>query len=149
MNIAEWCHIDEIIHSAETGEQYLQFAGFEYNRKTMENLSKMKALISEIFIKTFSEPKILLMSAIENISESKTKGLELKLHELRETRIRSRELRFNGKYVNRNSSRQFNSCENDHSKRKIVFDEFVAKTKYISPIINLRFKKIRDLFQLF
>ena len=149
MNLKEWCEIDEILYSAETNEQYLQFAGYDYDKKNIENLSKMKFLISEIFVRSFSKPRILFLSSIENISESKTKILELKLHDLRGTKIKSRYFKFNGKHVNWNNWRQFNSCENDNNKRKIVFDEFIKKTKYISPVINLRFKRIREIYSNF
>ena len=149
MNLKEWCEIDEILYSAETNEQYLQFAGYDYDKKNIENLSKMKFLISEIFVRSFSKPRILFISSIENISESKTKTLELKLHDLRGTKIKSRHFKFNGKQVNWNNWRQFNSCENDNNKRKIVFDEFIKKTKYISPVINLRFKRIREIYSNF
>lgn len=149
MNLKEWCEIDEIVYSAETNEQYLQFAGYDYDKKNIENLSKMKFLISEIFVRSFSKPRILFLSSIENISESKTKTLELKLHDLRGTKIKSRYFKFNGKQVNWNNWRQFNSCENDNKKRKIVFDEFIKKTKYISPVINLRFKRIREIYSNF
>jgi hypothetical protein len=149
LNLKEWCEIDEILYSAETNEQYLQFAGYDYDKKNIENLSKMKFLISEIFVRSFSKPRILFLSSIENISESKTKTLELKLHDLRGTKIKSRYFKFNGKQVNWNNWRQFNSCENDNKKRKIVFDEFIKKTKYISPVINLRFKRIREIYSNF
>ena len=89
----------------------------------------MKFLISEIFVRSFSEPKILLLSSIENISESVTKPLELKLHDLRRTKIKSENFKFNGKQVNWNNWRQYNSNEKDHNKRKIVFDEFIKKNK--------------------
>jgi hypothetical protein len=149
LNLKEWCEIDEILYSAETNEQYLQFAGYDYDKKNIENLSKMKFLISEIFVRSFSKPRILFLSSIENISESKTKTLELKLHDLRGTKIKSRYFKFNGKQVNWNNWRQFNSSENDNKKRKIVFDEFIKKTKYISPVINLRFKRIREIYSNF
>ena len=149
MNLKEWCEIDEILYSAETNEQYLQFAGYDYDKKNIENLSKMKFLISEIFVRSFSKPRILFLSSIENICKSKTKTLELKLHDLRGTKIKSRYFKFNGKQVNWNNWRQFNSCENDNDKRKIVFDEFIKKTKYISPVINLRFKRIREIYSNF
>jgi hypothetical protein len=149
LNLKEWCNLDEIVYSAETNEQYLQFSGLEYDKKNIENLSKMKFLISEIFVRSFSEPRILLLSSIENISESVTKPLELKLHDLRRTKIKSENFKFNGKQVNWNNWRQFNSNEKDRNKRKIVFDEFIKKTKYISPVINLRFNKIREIYNNF
>ena len=149
MNLKEWCKIDEALYNAETNEQYLQFAGHDYDKKNIENLSKMKYLVSEIFVRSFSEPRILLLSSIENISDAITKPLELKLHELRSSKIKNRDFKYGGKHVTWNTWRQFNSTEIDHKKRRVVFDDFVKKTKYIAPVINLRFKKIRKIYSDF
>lgn len=65
LNLEEWCEIDETLYSAETNEQYLQFAGYDYDRKNIEYLAKMKLLISEIFVRTFSQPKTLLLSSLK------------------------------------------------------------------------------------
>lgn len=100
VNLKEWCEMDEIVYSAETNEQYLQFAGYDFDKKNIQNISKMKFLVSKIFLRTFSEPRILLLSSIENISESLTKSLELKLRDLRGTKIKSRYCKFNGKILN-------------------------------------------------
>lgn len=149
VNLKEWCVMDEIVYCAETNEQYLQFAGHDFDIENIQNISKMKFLVSKIFLRTFSEPRILLLSSIENISESLTKPLELKLRDLRGAKIKSRFCKFNGKILNWNNWRQFNSTENDNKRRKIVFDEFIKKTRYISPVINLRFKKIKEIYSNF
>src|SRR5688500_6674827 len=141
--------MDEALYNAETNEQYLQFAVHDYDKKNIENLSKMKYLVSEIFVRSFSEPRILLLSSIENISDAITKPLELKLHELRSSKIKNRDFKYGGKHVTWNTWRQFNSTEIDHKKRRVVFDDFVKKTKYIAPVINLRFKKIRKIYSEF
>jgi hypothetical protein len=36
MNLKQWCEMDEILYSAETNEQYLQFAGFDYDKKILK-----------------------------------------------------------------------------------------------------------------
>ena len=41
MNLKDWCKIDETLYSAETNEQYLQFAGHEYDKKILKTLSKI------------------------------------------------------------------------------------------------------------
>lgn len=149
MNLEVWCKIDEALYNTETNEQYLQFAGHDYDKKNIENLSKMKYLVSEIFVRSFSEPRILLLSSIENISDAITKPLELKLHELRSSKIKNRHFKYGGKHITWNTWRQFNSTEIDHKKRRLVFDDFVKKTKYIAPVINLRFKRIRKIYSDF
>lgn len=149
MNLEVWCKIDEALYNTETNEQYLQFAGHDYDKKNIENLSKMKYLLSEIFVRSFSEPRILLLSSIENISDAITKPLELKLHVLRSSKIKNRDFKYGGKHITWNTWRQFNSTEIDHKKRRLVFDDFVKKTKYIAPVINLRFKRIRKIYSDF
>lgn len=149
MNLEVWCKIDEALYNTETNEQYLQFAGHDYDKKNIENLSKMKYLVSEIFVRSFSEPRILLLSSIENISDAITKPLELKLHVLRSSKIKNRDFKYGGKHITWNTWRQFNSTEIDHKKRRLVFDDFVKKTKYIAPVINLRFKRIRKIYSDF
>ena len=103
MNLKEWCKIDEALYTAETNEQYLQFAGRNYDKKNIENLSKMKYLVSEMFVRSFSEPRILMLSSIENISDALTKPLELKLHELRSSKIKSSDFKYSGKQVSWNT----------------------------------------------
>ncbi|MDW0247331.1 MAG: hypothetical protein QOB17_07930, partial [Nitrososphaeraceae archaeon] len=146
MNLEKWCRIDETLYSAETNEQYLQFAGYDYDRKNIEYLAKMKVLISEIFVRTFSQPKTLLLSSIENISESKTKPLELKLHELRGTKVKSKDFKFNGKQVNWNNWRQFNSYEKSR-KDKTASPE--AKVAYMGCIgrLDASIKRIEDMLK--
>ena len=46
----------------------------------------------------------------------------------------------------RQTWRQFNNNEKNSKKRKEVFDEFIEKTKYISPIIYSRFEKVRSIY---
>jgi len=47
--------MDETLYSAETNEQYLQFAGYEYDKKNIENLSKMNTDQIEQAIDTIEE----------------------------------------------------------------------------------------------
>jgi hypothetical protein len=42
--------------------------------------------------------------------------------------------------------RQFNNVEKDLRKRKQVFNEFVAKTKYIAPLIKKRFEQTDNIY---
>src|SRR6185295_8665121 len=87
-----------------------------------------------------------LLSSIENIADSSTKKLELKLYNMRNKKIVSSRHRLGEASVNWSTWRQFNSAEKDSSKRKQVFDEFIAKTKYLSPIIKKRFDQIGQVY---
>ena len=49
--------------------------------------------------------------------------------------------------VNWSTWRQFNSLEKEPTNRKQVFDEFIEKTKFITPIIENRFSTIKQVYE--
>src|SRR5688500_8042725 len=145
MNFLQWCNIDECLLIAENDEIYKKYAGLKYSKESILSLANLRLLNSELFLKNYKEPMDLFVSVIENFVDSSTKDLELKLHDIRTKKIVSN-YKFNDKKINWNTWRQFNNIEKDSHKRKKVFDEFIEKTKYISPIIYNRFEKIRSLY---
>ena len=147
MDLGQWCKIDEAIHVAATDQEYKKYAGINNNEKLIERLAELKLYNSEIFINTFSNPRTLVLGSIEDIAYSKTKKLELELHNTRNTKIVSATHKFNGSYVNWSTWRQFNSLEKNHLDRKEVFDEFITKTKFISSIVEARFSLIKQVYQ--
>ncbi|MGN6622817.1 MAG: hypothetical protein ACTHKK_01575, partial [Candidatus Nitrosocosmicus sp.] len=147
MNLNHWCELDELIYVSQTDEQYKQYSGIRYNEKLIEQLAQMKIKNSEIFLDFFSHPRPLLLGALEDIAYSKTKNLELELHNTRNTKIVSSKHMFKESSVSWSNWRQFNSLERDTKKRKEVYDEFIDKTKYILPIIESRFSIIKHVYQ--
>ncbi|MFZ0513211.1 MAG: M3 family metallopeptidase [Candidatus Nitrosopolaris sp.] len=147
MDLGQWCQLDEAIHVAATDEEYKQYAGIDNNEKLIERLAELKLSNSKIFIDFFSNPRALVLGSIEDIVYSKTKKLELGLHNARNTKIVSSTHKFNDSYVNWSTWRQFNSHEKDHVNRKDLFDEFIVKTKYIAPIIEKRFLSIKQVYE--
>ena len=146
MNLKQWCEIDERIYIAEADERYKQYAGFDYSEAVIEQLADMKLRNAQIFLRSFSEPREIYLSTIESIADSKTKKLELKLHNLKNKKIISSKYKFDNVPVNWSTWRQFNSIEKDSLKRKHVFDEFIVKTKYIAPTIERRFSAIKEVY---
>jgi hypothetical protein len=146
MNLKQWCEIDEHIYIADADERYKQYAGFEYSEATIKQLADMKLRNAKIFLNSFSDPREIYLNAIENIADSKTKKLELKLYNLKNKKIISLKYKFDKVPVNWSTWRQFNSIEKDSVKRKQVFDEFIAKTKYIAPTIERRFSAIKEVY---
>lgn len=147
LNLKHWCELDELIYVSQTDEQYKQYAGIDYNEKLIEQLAEIKISNSQIFINFFSHPRELLLGSIEDIAYSKTKKLELELHNTRNTKITSSRHIIKNSPVNWSTWRQFNSLEKDHKNRKEVFDEFIAKTNYIAPIIENRFASIKQVYE--
>lgn len=146
MNLKQWCEIDERIYIAEADERYKQYAGFDYSEAVIEQLADMKLRNAQIFLRSFSEPREIYLSTIESIADSKTKKLELKLHNLKNKKVISSKYKFDNVPVNWSTWRQFNSIEKDSLKRKHVFDEFIVRTKYIAPTIERRFSAIKEVY---
>ncbi|MGI9012356.1 MAG: hypothetical protein ACR2F1_14390 [Nitrososphaeraceae archaeon] len=145
MNILQWCDIDECLLIANTDEVYKKYAGLKHSNESILSLANLRLLNSELFLKNYREPFDLFLSVVENFVDSSTKDLELKFHDIRTNKIVSK-YKFNNKNINWNTWRQFNNNEKNSQKRKKVFDEFIEKTKYISPVIYNRFEKIRSLY---
>jgi hypothetical protein len=119
----------------------------DFRKEIIEGLAEAKIINSRIFINFISYPRPPLLGAIEDISYSKTKKLELELHDIRKEKVASSKYKFDGSPVNWNSWRQFNSNEKESTKRKKVFDEFIGKTKYIAPIVETRFLSIKQIYR--
>lgn len=135
-----------MIHISQNDEEYKKYAGFHYEESIIERLAEMELENSRIFIDYFSHPRPVLLGAIESLAYSKTKRLELKFQDARNTLITSRRHKFKGHPVNWSTWRQFNSIEKSDKDRKEVFDEFITKTKYLSPIVEKRFSKIKQIY---
>ena len=147
MDLNQWCQLDEQIYIAEMDERYKQHAGFSYSEGIIERLAEMRIISAETFVDFFSQPRELFLSSLENIADSSTKKLELKLYNLRNEKIISSRYRFARAPVNWSTWRQFNSIEKDPKKRKHVFDEFISKIRYISPVIAERFDQMDRIYR--
>ena len=147
MDLKQWCQLDEQIYIAEMDERYKQHAGLSYSERMIERLAEMRTISAETFVSFFSQPRELFLSSLENIADSSTKRLELKLYNLRNEKIISSRYRFASAPVNWSTWRQFNSFEKDPKKRKHVFDEFISKTRYISPVIKERFDQMDVIYR--
>ncbi|MEO9363331.1 MAG: hypothetical protein ABI348_05460 [Nitrososphaera sp.] len=146
MNLEQWCQLDERIYVAESDERYRQYAGLKHSIQAIERLAEMKSLAARLFLENFKEPRELYLSSIESMADSSTKKLELKLYDLRNAKVVSKQ-KFNGRPVNWSSWRQYNSAEKDPKKRKAVFDEFVKKTKFVAPVVEARFDAIAGVYK--
>lgn len=146
MNLEQWCQLDERIYVAEMDERYKQHAGLKYSERVIEQLAEMRVVSAKTFLGSFSQPRELFLSSLENIADSSTKKLELKLYNLRNQKIVSSRQRFGGAPVNWSTWRQFNSAQKDPAKRKQVFDEFISKTRHISPVIKERFDQMGKIY---
>jgi len=100
MNLEQWCQLDERIYVSEMDERYKQHAGLLYSERVIEQLAEMRSVSAKTFLGSFSKPRELFLSSLENIADSSTKKLELKLYNLRNQKIVSSRHRFAGTPVN-------------------------------------------------
>jgi hypothetical protein len=147
MNLEQWCQFDERIYVADMDERYKQHAGLDYSELVIEQLAEMRAISAKTLLSSFSQPRELFLSSLENIADSSTKKLELKLYNQRNQKIVSRRHHPGKTPVNWSTWRQFNSAQKDQAKRKHVFDEFISKTRHISPVIKERFDHIGQVYR--
>jgi oligoendopeptidase F len=147
MNLEQWCQLDERIYVAESDERYKQYAGLPYSEKAIKSLAVIKNENARSFLDNFHRPRELVLAAIENIADSSTKKLELELYDARNKKVVSKSFRSAGAPVNWSSWRQFNSSTKDDAARKKVFDEFITKTRFVSPIIRRRFAEIGKVYE--
>jgi hypothetical protein len=100
LNLKQWCNLDEILYSSQTDEEYKQYAGLNFRKEIIEGLAEAKIINSGIFINFISQPRPLLLGAIEDIAYAKTKMLELELHDIRNEKLTSSKYKFAGSPVN-------------------------------------------------
>lgn len=133
-----------MLYVCQTDEEYKQYAGLAHDEGLIVLLAEMKQQNSKTYIDFFPKQDDALL--LQDIAYSKTKTLELEIHRLRNTDIVSAKHLFNGVPVNWSNWRQFNSSEKEDFKRQEVFDEFIEKTKKISPTVERRFSSINQIY---
>ncbi|MEO9319197.1 MAG: hypothetical protein ABI361_00840 [Nitrososphaera sp.] len=147
MKLEQWCRLDESIYVAESEERYLQYSGLGGSESVIKKLAEIKSANAELFLESFQEPRELYLLAIENIADARTKKLELELYNLRNKKISMKGISFRNSPLNWSSWRQFNSTQKDSRVRKRVFDEFIRKTRFISPTVQKRFEQIAASYE--
>ncbi len=150
--IKNWCNLDETIYVAETDEQYKQYAGLNYNINILRKLSFLRSENASLFLNEYCSedtPKSLIVNILDTYANSFTKNLEIDLHINRNKKVMTKKHKFKDEYVNWSNWRQYNNYEKNSSFRKEVFDEFVSKTTRIESYVDLRFKKILEIYTKF
>ncbi|HYG00191.1 MAG TPA: M3 family metallopeptidase [Candidatus Saccharimonadales bacterium] len=147
MNLDNIRNMLENAHIIQNEETYSQFAGLKYDPTIIEHVSSIKIQCCQLFMKSHHSPRELFLSSLEIIAEDKTKRLEQKLHEIRNTKVVDKRYKLEGNYINWSNWRQFNALEENHKHRKDVFDCFIDKSELLKPVIEKRFTNIREIYQ--
>lgn len=71
--------------------------------------------------------------------------MEQKVNEIRNTKVDDKRYKIGDNHIN---WRQFNATESNPQNRKNVFNCFADKTSMLEPIIDDRFTKIREIYEI-
>ena len=146
--LKKWCDEAEKTNVLLGKEYFNMQVGLKYSEKKIGKLEKKNEKSAEEFLQKFKEPRLLYNACIGSVASSKTYKLNLQLHELRKTKIKSEKQKFNNKPVCWTTWRQFSTSASDKA-RKEVFDEFIKQVPRISPVIKEKFEvsaKIYDSY---
>ncbi len=141
-NLTQWCEHQERISVELRKEHWKLQIGLPYSKEKIGLLETQSKKHGETFLQHWKKPEVLYWEAVGSISGEKTYQLELKLEELRRTKITSI---IAGKAINWPTWRQFAASATDQQRKK-VFDEFVEKSKSIAPVIHEKFDKETRIF---
>lgn len=86
MKIDNIRNILENSHVIQTEETFLQFAGLEFDTSIIE-VVRTKIQGCQLFLKRFDSPRELFLPSLETLADDKTKDLEQKLYETRNTKV--------------------------------------------------------------
>lgn len=145
MDLKEWCEKDEKLHSELAEEYWKLYVGLPHDESAIERLENERAGHAKVFLDNWKEPQELFEVAVGSIVSQKTFKLQLKLKEIRETKVVSSKHKFNGKPVNWYTWRQFAAQASDE-ERKEVFDEFIKLSDHLDPVIKEFFETSKRVF---
>jgi Peptidase family M3 len=140
-----WRKAAEDIEVAENRLYYKQRAGFSFDKRQLAAYEKRALDHSKKFLKSFGkEPRALFLMSVDAVGRAKTFKLHMMTYDARTSKIVSNKYRFQGCKVNWGSWRQFTAHTDDPKARKELFDEFLDKSKFLTPLIEERFNGYRD-----
>jgi hypothetical protein len=132
-----------------SGQRYNQEAGLPYDRDMMKKLSEQLIEVSLEFLENFVEPRSMYLDSIATIADAEKLETELDLHDQRMEKISTDKYRIAGRKVNWGNWRQFNSSADDYTKRKEVFDDFIAKAPEIAFLVEKRMDISKGVYKRF
>ncbi|MHB1907678.1 MAG: M3 family metallopeptidase [Nitrososphaerales archaeon] len=145
MTIDRWERQAEKIEVAKNLLYYKQSAGLSFDKKRLALYEKESLSHSKTFLKLFGkEPRLLFLASADAFGRSKTFKLQSQAHAVRSTKIISSKYKLAGNKVNWGSWRQFTAKSDDSFARKELFDEFISKSRFLTPLIEARFKGYKE-----
>ncbi len=124
---------------------YKQSAGLSFDKAKLASYEKQALEHSRAFLKSFGkEPRALFLMSVDAVGRAKTFKLQMKAHGVRSSKIVSTKFKLQGSKVNWGSWRQFTAQSDDSQARKELYDDFIEKSKFLTPLIAARFNGYRQ-----
>ncbi len=143
-----WISQAEKLEVAKNLIYFKQGAGLKYEKRDIDLLEQKSLVHAKEFLKNFGrKPRPLFLMSVDDIGNAKTYRYYLKFYDARISRIASRKFMINGKPVNWGSWRQFAAKTEDSSSRKELFDDFLSKARFLTPLIKSRFDGYADVLK--
>ncbi len=138
MNLQQWCTETEELAKHLRLEYWNMSVGLPYSEKKIGELEEKSGKQTSAFLAHFKEPQDLVDDCIGSVAGSKTFKEGLALQDARKKIIVSSKHKLKGNPVSWQTWRQFAASAND-DERKHVYDEFIALSKNIAPIVKRKF----------
>jgi hypothetical protein len=147
--LVSWTRQAESLEAAKNLLYFKQLVGLRFDKARLASLERRSKTHYSRYLKTFGSaadaPRGPFLMSVASVGAAGTYRQLLQLHEARATKVISREFKFGGAPVNWGSWRQFAAGSDDSSARKKVFDDFIAKSSLLAPIVQKRFETYRGL----
>ena len=145
MDLKEWCEKAESNRESLANEYFNMQVGLPYSKEKIGELENFSSDLAKNFLKNFKEPKLLYYDSVASQVSHKLSKLTIQLHETRKEKVSISSMNFKNEKLNWTNWRQFASSSASKSRKK-VFDEFVDKTKFITPIIEETCNTYKDAY---
>lgn len=147
--LESWTTAAESLETKKNLLYFKQLVGLKFDKKRLASLERGSKTHYSRYLKSFGRardaPRGLFLMSVASVGAAGTYKQLLQLHEARATKVVSHEFKFGGAPVNWGSWRQFAAGSDDSQARKKVFDDFVAKSSVLAPIIQRRFETYKEL----
>lgn len=140
ITLDRWTQLAEKIEVGKNLLYYKQSAGLSFDTAKLASFERRALEHSKLFLKSFGKERrgLFLMSA-DALGKARTFKFQVKAHNVRSSKIVSNKFKLQGAKVNWGSWRQFTAQSDDSKARKELYDDFIEKSKFLTPLIEARF----------
>jgi oligoendopeptidase F len=150
ISLDKWRKLAEKIEVGKNLLYYKQSAGLSFDKAKLASLERRSLEHSKIFLKSFGkEPRGLFLMSVDAVGKAKTFKFQVKAHNVRSSKIVSNKFRLHGSKVNWGSWRQFTAQNDDSKARKELYDDFIEKSKFLTPLIEARFDGYKQALRVY